>query len=106
MSHKTLHRDPKYEILMAFRQFDNDDTGKVSFVNLIHGHSGGAECWYTHGPWLMSLVPTLEKWIWILSAGFDCRCESRAKAKCLERPCIAFSGRGGVDSISLSRLLH
>merc|ERR1719316_2157691 len=31
MTHKILNRDPKDEILQAFRLFDVDETGKLSF---------------------------------------------------------------------------
>ena len=34
MMRKFPHRDPKCEILMAFRQFDDDEADKVSFMNL------------------------------------------------------------------------
>ena len=32
--HKILNRDPKDEILKAFRLFDDDETGKIYFTNL------------------------------------------------------------------------
>merc|ERR1712118_603043 len=34
MSQKILNRDPKDEILTAFRLFDDDETGKISLKNL------------------------------------------------------------------------
>merc|ERR1711976_583398 len=34
MSQKILNRDPKDDILKAFRLFDDDETGKISFKNL------------------------------------------------------------------------
>ena len=34
MTHQILNRDPKDEILKAFRLFDDDETGNISFNNL------------------------------------------------------------------------
>ena len=34
MMHKIFNRDPKDEILKAFRLVDDDETGKISFNNL------------------------------------------------------------------------
>ena len=34
MSQKMLDKDSKEEILKAFKLFDDDDTGKISFKNL------------------------------------------------------------------------
>ena len=34
MTHKILNRDPKDEILKAFRLFDDDETGKISFKKM------------------------------------------------------------------------
>ena len=34
MTHKILDQDPKDEILKAFRLFDDDETGRISFKNL------------------------------------------------------------------------
>ena len=34
MIHKILNRDPKDEILKAFRLVDDGETGKISFKNL------------------------------------------------------------------------
>ena len=34
MTQKILNRDPKDEILKAFRLFDDDETGKITFRNL------------------------------------------------------------------------
>merc|ERR1712046_533269 len=34
MTHKILNRDPKEDMLKAFRLFDEDNTGTVSFRNL------------------------------------------------------------------------
>mmetsp|Transcript_14371 Transcript_14371/g.38142 ORF Transcript_14371/g.38142 Transcript_14371/m.38142 type:complete len:105 (-) Transcript_14371:1473-1787(-) len=34
MTYKILKRDPKDEILQAFRLFDDDETSKISFKNL------------------------------------------------------------------------
>merc|ERR1719161_2916489 len=34
MAHKILNRDPKDEMLKAFRLFDDDETGAVTFKNL------------------------------------------------------------------------
>merc|ERR1712225_137937 len=34
MTHKILNKDPKDDMLKAFRLFDDDETGSVSFKNL------------------------------------------------------------------------
>merc|ERR1719464_1905793 len=34
MTHRTLNRDPKDEVLKAFRLLDDDETGKISFKNI------------------------------------------------------------------------
>ena len=34
MTHRILSRDPEYEILQAFRLFDDDETGRIVLLNV------------------------------------------------------------------------